>query len=136
MIIKRMGLGVMNGMCISSNNKYKKMDTQVFNKLKIFTVKQAAVTEEEVTEDASLENDLGVYGGDAVEFITAFGKEFNVDVSKFMIGEYFRPDGDIILPALIRLFTGRKRPERKNLTIRHLEKAILAGKLDEEVIAS
>jgi len=58
MIIKRMGLGVMNGMCISSNNKYKKYG----------------------------------YGGDAVEFITAFGKEFNVDVSKFMIGEYFRPD--------------------------------------------
>jgi len=114
----------------------KTMNAEVFNKLKVFTIKQAAVTEEEVTEDASLENDLGVYGGDAADFIKAFGKEFGVDVSRFIIGEYFRPDGDVILPALIRLFTGRKRPERKDLTIRHLEKAILAGRLDEEVINS
>lgn len=112
------------------------MSDDIFNRLKAFVVKEAAVEEEEVTADASLENDLGVHGDDAVEFIVAFGKEFNVDVSSFMAAEYFSPEGDVILPAIIRLFTGKKKAKQKDLTIRHLEKAITAGRLDEEVINS
>jgi acyl carrier protein len=110
------------------------MQTEIFNRLKAFTIKQAAVEEEEVTENASIQNDLGVYGDDAVEFIIAFGKEFNVDVSNFMSAEYFRPEGDVILPALIRVFTERRRPRLKSLTIEHLKKAVMAGRLDEEII--
>jgi acyl carrier protein len=112
------------------------MNEEILNRIKRFTVKQAAVEEEEVTEDASLENDLGVHGNDAVEFIIAFGKEFNVDVSRFMAADYFSPEGDIILPAIIRLFTGKKKPKRKDLTIGHLMKAAMAGRLNEEVINS
>jgi len=112
------------------------MSSEIFNTLKGFTVKQTGVTEEEVTEDAGLENDLGVSGDDAVEFIITFGKEFNVDVSKFMAADYFSPEGDSILPAIIRLFTGKKHPKQKELRIKHLEKAIIAGRLDEEVINS
>ena len=114
----------------------KNMDTEVFNKLKTFTLSQAAVEGKEVTKSASLEDDLGVSGDDAVEFIIAFGKQFNVDVSKFMAADYFSPEGDVILPALIRFFTGKKQSKRKNLTMKHLEKAIVAGRLDEEVINS
>jgi acyl carrier protein len=112
------------------------MSTDIFDRLKDFTIKQAGVTEEEVTEDASLENDLGVSGDDAVEFIVAFSKEFNVDVSKFMAAEYFSPEGDVILPTIIGLFTGKKKARQKDLTIKHLEKAVIAGRLDEEVINS
>ncbi|SRR5260370_34310811 len=112
------------------------MREEIFNKLKEFAVEQAAVGEEEITESASLEDDLGVSGDDAVEFIIAFGKKFNVDVSKFMAADYFSPEGDVILPAIIRFFTGKKQPKRKNLTIGHLEKAIEAGRLDEGVINS
>jgi acyl carrier protein len=110
------------------------MNQELFNKVKEFAVNQAAVEENEVTESASIEDDLGVYGDDAVEFIIAFGKKFNVDVSKFMAAEYFSAEGDVILPAIIRFLTGKKQPKRKNLTIGHLEKAIVAGRLDEEVI--
>jgi acyl carrier protein len=94
-------------------------------KLKIFLVKQACVEEEEVTPAASLENDLGVYGGDSTDLIIAFGKEFNVDVSRFMAADYFRGDGLNILGC---------RTKTKDLKVSHLEKAIVAGRLDEEVI--
>lgn len=112
------------------------MSEEVLNKIKKFAVKQAAVEEEEITENASIEDDLGVYGDDAIEFIIAFGKEFNVDVSKFMAADYFSPEGDVILPAIIRFFTGKKKRKQKDLKIMHLEKAVIAGKLDEEVINS
>jgi len=45
------------------------MDTEIFEKIKIFTVKEAAVMENEVTPDADLENDLDVSGDDAIEFL-------------------------------------------------------------------
>ena len=112
------------------------MSDVIFDKIKKFTTKQAGVMEKEVTEDAGLENDLGVSGDDAVEFIMAFAKEFNVDVSKFMAADYFSPEGDSILPAIIRFFTGKKHPKQKELRIKHLEKAVIAGRLDEEVINS
>jgi len=51
-----------------------------------------------------------------------------------MAVDYFSPEGDIILPALIRMITGKKKKKTKYLTIEHLEKGILAGKLDEHVI--
>lgn len=110
------------------------MNEETFRKVKKFTVKQAAVEEEEVTESASLEDDLGVSGDDAVEFLIAFGKEFNVDVSKFMAADYFSPEGDFILPAIIRFFTGKRKRERKKLTVLQLAKAVEAGRLDEDVI--
>jgi acyl carrier protein len=82
-----------------------------------------------------LEDDLGVSGDDAVEFIAAFGKEFNVDVSHFMAADYFEPEGDIILLSILRFLTGRKKQSKKILTVGHLEKAIVAGRLDEDVIS-
>ena len=66
-----------------------KMKDEIFNRVKSFVIKAASVNENEVTVEASLENDLGIYGGDAVDFIVAFSKEFDVNVSKFMAAEYF-----------------------------------------------
>ena len=112
------------------------MNNETFNKIREFTIEQAAIREELIREDASLDNDLGITGDDAVEFIIAFGKTFDVDVSKFMAADYFNPEGDIILPTIIRFFTGKRKPKHKNLLLKHLAKAVIAGKLDEEVINS
>jgi acyl carrier protein len=112
----------------------KVMNDTIFNRIKEFINKQSGTIEEKITECSSLENDLGIYGDDAVEFFISFGKEFNVDVSKFMAAEYFTPEGDVILPCIIRWFTGKKKSKRKDLTIKHLMKAITFGRLDEEVI--
>lgn len=103
-------------------------------KLKKFIVVKAGVEDEEVTLEAKMESDLGISGDDAVEFIVAFGKEFNVDISRFRAADYFSPEGDVILPAIIRAFTGKKKAKQKELTVHHLEKAITSGCLDEEVI--
>ena len=112
------------------------MSDEIFNRLKTFVIKQAAVENEEVTRNARIENDLGVYGDDVVDFLIAYGKTFNVDVTKFMAADYFSSEGDSILPAIIRFFTGKKRKQNKTLTVGDLEKGILAGRLDEEVINS
>ena len=112
------------------------MGSEILNALKRFTVKQSGVKEEEVTEEASLEKDLGIYGDDAMEFIEAFSKAFNVDISRFMAAEYFSPEGDVILPTIIRFLTGKKKTKLKDLIIKHLEKAVITGRLDEEVINS
>lgn len=101
-----------------------------FNQLKEFVIRQSAVNDEEITRETEIEDDLGVYGGDAVDFIIAFGNEFNVDISQFSIREHFSDEGDIILPALIRFFTNTKKREKKSFTVGHLEKAIISGKLD------
>lgn len=112
------------------------MSEDIFDKLKSFVVEKAGVDANEVVREAGIEEDLGIYGDDAMELLVAYGKFFNVDVTKFMAADYFSPEGDAILPAIIRLFTGNKRRKTKILTVGHLEKGILAGRLDEGVINS
>jgi Protein of unknown function (DUF1493) len=90
----------------------------------------------EITRETSIEKGLKITGDDSDEFLIAFGKEFNVDVSKFPIGDYFGDEGDPILPAIIRFLTGKKKRQTKTITIGQLEKAVIAGRLDEEVINS
>jgi acyl carrier protein len=108
-----------------------------FEKLKDFVVEQAGVYENEVTPNTRLYDDLGIYGDDAFELLVEYGKKFNVDVSNFMAADYFKGEGgiDLIIDGLARLFTGKiSSSGLKVLTVRDLEKGILAGKLDDEVI--
>jgi len=111
-------------------------DNNIFNNLKDFVIKQSYVDDEVIIEDTKIEDDLGVSGDDAVEFIIAYGKEFNVDVSNFRVSDYFSPEIDAIMLGLIRIFTCKPNPSRKILTVGHLLKGIIAGRLDEEVINS
>lgn len=103
------------------------MSDQPFERIKSFIVKQIGVDELEVTKNASLQNDLGVYGDDATDFFIRFGREFNVDVSEFMAADYFRGEG-------LNIFGSAKT--KKQFLVGYLEKAIIAGRLDEEVINS
>jgi acyl carrier protein len=112
------------------------MNEETFSKLKAFVIKESAVDDEEITRDTKIEDDLGLTGDDAIDFMIAYGKTFNVDVTKFMAADYFNGEGDIILPALIGAVTGKKVNQNKILTVGHLEKGILAGRLDEEVVNS
>ena len=108
-----------------------------FQTLKEFIVEESGVYNEEVTPDARLYDDLGIYGDDASELLVKYGKKFNVDVSKFMAADYFKGEGGIdwIIDGLARLFTGKIISSGlKVLTVRDLEKGIFAGKLDEKVI--
>ncbi len=105
-------------------------------RLKKFITTKLGVEDNEVVSEARLEEDLGMYGDDAMEFIAKFSKEFNVEVSDFKAADYFSPEGDIFLPMLVRALTGKKKKKHKELLVHHLEKAIIAGRLDEDVINS
>ena len=87
-----------------------------------------------ISRETKLEGDLKITGDDSDEFLIAFGKEFNVDVKNFRIGEYFGDEGDPILPAITRQLLGKEKRKTRVLTVGHLEKAIQAGRLDEDVI--
>lgn len=118
------------------------MNNEVFNKLKSFMVESGwGITllpfkEMEIGVNTRIKEDLKINGDDADEFLIAFGNEFKVDVSKFKIDEYFDDEGEPILPAIIRMITGKQKRQTKELTMTHLEKAVLAGRLDEEAINS
>jgi len=107
-----------------------------FQELRKFIAEEAGVDENEVTLEARLYDDLGVYGDDATELLINYGKKFNVNVSRFMAADYFKAEGGTnFIDGVIRLFTGKiPASGLKTLTVHHLEKGILAGKLDEEVI--
>lgn len=72
--------------------------------------------------------DLKLTGNDAVDFIIAFGKKFDVDVSQFKAADYFEGEG-------MNFLTGNGT-NKKTLTLGHMEKAIHVGKLNEDVINS
>jgi hypothetical protein len=111
------------------------MTNEVSERLKIFIEKERWQYEFPLTNDVRLYEDLGIYGDDAVEFLIAFGKEFNVDVSNFLAADYFKGEGiDFITPILNLFRNKRVTTNKKVLTLGHLEKSIKAGRLDEEVI--
>lgn len=110
------------------------MKDELFEQIKHFVVEFSCIRNVDLDRSTSLEKEIGLTGDDAIEFILAFGKEFNVDVSHFMAEEYFEPEGDKILPAIIRFFTGKKKVKNKELFLGDLERAVNAGKLDETII--
>jgi hypothetical protein len=56
-------------------------------------------------------------------------------VIKFIATDYFSGEGELFVPALVKIFTG-KRPEShlKVLTVSDLERGIIFARLDEEII--
>ena len=116
------------------------MGDEVSEQLQEFLKKERWGLNSPLTSSTRLYEDLSIYGDDAVEFLIDFGREFNVDVSNFMAADYFKgePGVDFITP-IINLFKKDKiKPIKvtKTLTLGHLQKAIKAGRLDEDVINS
>lgn len=72
-----------------------------------------------VTEDLSIEDDLGISGDDAYDFIMTFSKKFQVDLSTFDYSLYFPPE----LPRF------RSVSHKKLLTVGMLNRAINRGKM-------
>ena len=100
-----------------------------FESIKQFVTKHRWEYDFPYTRETELRKDLKLWGDDAVEFIIAFGKEFNVDISTLDCNKYFPPEGDRILPAIFRLLSLKKKPEYFSLTLGDLEQAIKNGKL-------
>ena len=80
-----------------------------------------------ITRETLIEDDLGVTGDEAEDLIVNFAKRYSVNVDKFVFVDYFYDE-----PSSL----GFQNHSVKPFKIRHLEKAIIAGRLDEEVINS
>lgn len=85
------------------------MDNQILNNIITFLDNESRnFLESGIQRETRIEQDLKITGEDAIEFIVAFGKEFNVDVSNFMAEEYFEPEG----MCLFSFF--RRKKEKKH----------------------
>lgn len=78
-----------------------------------------------INRETLIEDQLGVTGDEAEELIIAFAKQYNVNIDNFIFRNYFYDE-----PGLFNI------PNRviKPLNIGHLERAIIAGALDDNVI--
>ncbi len=56
------------------------MSSTTFDRVKKIIVEQLGVDEAEVTEEASITDDLGADSLDQVELVMAFESEFNIDI--------------------------------------------------------
>jgi len=62
-----------------------------------------------ITKGTTLEGDLKITGDDSDEFLKAFSKEFNVNISSFKIGDYFKGERDMVLNTITSLFKVKKK---------------------------
>lgn len=83
---------------------------------------------------SDIEDDLLICGNDSIDFILAYSKEYNVDVSKFMAADYISAEGEQLFGRLFGKPLDSEPARRKKLTIRNLLDGIQAGKLDEGTI--
>lgn len=104
------------------------------NKLRSFMSDRLGIDESRIHEATGLQNDLNLYGDDAIDFILKFGKKFKVDVSEFLAADYFRGEGIDLLGGVMQLFKKQNEKPIKILRVSHLLKAIEVGKLNEDVI--
>lgn len=105
------------------------MRSENLNLLKSFVDKQGFPYVEELKETTLLECDLRITGDDAVEFILAFGQEFNVDVSKFKLDEYFEAEG-VLGPFFSFFYKYVSSPLKKKMAIKDLLDAMESHKME------
>ena len=98
-----------------------------FTELVTFLRKQIGEYNMPIKRDTLIEDHLGVTGDEAENLIKAFGKKYNISIDNFNLSKYFYGE-----PGIFDLQNRVIEP----FTIAHLEKAIVAGRLDEEVINS
>ncbi|AJY31266.1 hypothetical protein BTM_4748 [Burkholderia thailandensis 34] len=85
--------------------------------------------------ESRLEQDLGLTGLDAVEFIDKWAKTFQVAAQDFPYRRYFNPEGQQLLSSVLGLFSKKfRRPELVPLTLEMLAEAMRRGRWDSTEI--
>ncbi len=105
------------------------MNDMIFNDIRSFVEEVRWKYPFELQRETRVEQDLGITGDEAYEFISAFSKQFSVDVTNFKFDSYFELEGDWILSALFRFLTGKKKEDKMVLTLGDLEKAVESKEL-------
>jgi len=96
------------------------------------------VNYEKLTPDTTLNNHLGIVGGDGDEFMEEFANRFKVDLSDFNFYKYFGHEGmDLVSP----MFLPFKQTEGKDISwagtiplkLEDLHEAVILGKWTREM---
>ncbi len=88
-------------------------------------------------EATTIEDDLGITGDDAAEFMEKFFEAFGVDASGFDFGRYFHDEG--LNPFLVLLMPFRRYRDRQKkipITLAMLAKAVECQRWDAASIES
>lgn len=89
-----------------------------------FIREESGAVSTKISEQTSIEDDLGVTGDDAVELMIKYAKLFNVDLSGFSPIKYFHPEPSIF--ASYRKISA--------INVGHLKQGIDAGFLNDGMI--
>ena len=95
-----------------------------FQELILFVREQIREYKKSITRETSIENDLGITGEEAAELLSSFSQKFNVDISKFDFEKYFNDEPNVFIES----------KSIKPFTIGHLEKAMIAKCLDDDIV--
>lgn len=98
-----------------------------FAELVAFIRDKSGEYEMSITRETLIEDDLGVTGSDAEELLVELSKKYNFDIANFKFAKYFYDE-----PSILDVNSRKVQP----FSVGHLEKAIIVGRLDEEVINS
>lgn len=96
-----------------------------FTELVAFIRDKSGEHEMLIARETLTEEDLGVTGSDAEELIISFGKKNNVDIQNLNFTKYFYDE-----PGIFNFQNWMVEP----FTVGHLEKVMIEGRLEEEVI--
>lgn len=98
-----------------------------FADLVVFVREQVREYDMPITRETLIEDGLGITGDEAEELIVNLANRYNIDIVNFDFAKYFYDE-----PSVFNMQSGKVKP----FTIGHLEKAIIAGRLDEDIINS
>ncbi|NML29714.1 DUF1493 family protein [Paraburkholderia antibiotica] len=88
-----------------------------------------------VTPTSRLEEDLGLTGVDAIEFIDKWAETFGVQAQGFPYDRYFGPDGLDVVSSVLGIFSKRFRQSTLvPLTLGMLADAMRFGRWDTELL--
>ena len=88
-----------------------------------FIAEQTATKRYKINKNSLLEKDLGLYGDEAEDFIIAYSKKYNVDLSKFHFSLYFSQEYDPMMRGFYKLH------KVKELSVADLYEGIKKGEL-------
>ena len=95
-----------------------------FQELILFVRNHTREYKKLITRETLIENDLGITGDEAAELLSAFSDKFKVNISEFDFEKYFNDEPTAFIYAR-KIFP---------FTIGHLEKGIVAKRLDDDII--
>lgn len=102
--------------------------------IKVMLNHKCGVSKDKTSINSELEDDLGLTGDDAVEFISDFSRKFNVDISNFVVSDYFSNESLDFIGSIINFFKRKEVIIKKRLTVGDLVRIIEIGKMDDEII--